>query len=271
MSELIRIEHENGVVTYQSPLLREANVPHCFTTRIGGISRRPYDSLNLATSPNDPNADASTNVAENFRRVRLALNCRQHIRVQVSQVHGCNVWQPPAEPVRPADAPQADAIITDKPGLLLTIRIADCVPVLLASSDGRVVSAVHAGWRGIVAGVVPKAANELMELASIDPSQVIAAIGPCIGVKHFEVGPEVVEAFASARLQSAVNESNYNKPHIDLANAVRLQLQQMGIVQDRIDHTDQCTFAGVDEFFSHRRDDGRTGRQAAMIAAGNIE
>jgi YfiH family protein len=266
MSELIRIEHENKVVTYRSPLLHEIGVPHGFTTRVGGLSPEPYRSLNLVSLVNDPDADANTNVAENFRRVRKALGCRRHIRVQVNQVHGCNVWQPPAEPVRPVDAPRADAIATDKLGLLLMVRVADCVPVLLSSRDGRAVSAIHAGWRGIVAGVVPRAVESVMQLSSNGAGQVLAAIGPCIGAEHFEVGPEVVEAFDSAGLGSVVARDGYAKPHIDLAAAVSHQLQQAGIPTEHIDRTDRCTYACEDEFFSHRRDHGRTGRQAALIA-----
>ncbi len=267
MPDLIRIEHENKVVSYRSPLLHGAGVPHGFTTRIGGLSPEPYNSLNLVSLVNDPDADANTNVAENFRRVRKALGCRRHIRVQVNQVHGSNVWLPPADPIRPVDAPRADAITTDKQRLLLMVRVADCVPVLLASSDGRVVSAVHAGWRGVVAGVVPRAVESVTRLCGTGTEPVLAAIGPCIGVEHFEVGPEVVEAFGSAGLGLAVARAGYAKPHIDLAAAVAHQLVQAGIPMQQIDRTDRCTYALEDEFFSHRRDLGRTGRQAALIAA----
>lgn len=266
MAKLIRTEHENAVVTYESPLLRDAGVPHAFTTRLGGLSPKPYDKLNLASLINDPEADANTNVAENFRRVRKALDCRRHIRVQVNQVHGREVWLPPADPVRPVDAPCADAIATDRSGLLLMVRVADCVPVLLASRDGRVVSAVHAGWRGIVAGVVSEAVGTLTGLGEIDSADVVAAVGPCIGVAHFEVGPEVVAEFNKAGLGSAVENNGYAKPHINLPAAIVLQLKNAGIPPEQIDLTDRCTFAHADEFFSYRRDHGRTGRQAALIA-----
>lgn len=266
MPDLIRTEHENKVVTYQSPLLNKAGVPHGFTTRIGGLSPAPYNSLNLVSLVNDPDADANTNVAENFRRVRKALGCRRHIRVQVNQVHGCNVWLPPAEPVRPVDAPRADAIATDKQGQLLMVRVADCVPVLLSSRDGRVVSAIHAGWRGIIAGVVAESVESVLQLSGRGAEHVLVAIGPCIGVEHFEVGPEVVDAFDSAGLGPAVAREGYAKPHIDLAAAVAHQLQRAGIPTEQIDRTGLCTYAREDEFFSHRRDRGRTGRQAALIA-----
>lgn len=267
MSDLIRVEHENGVVTYESPLLRGAGVPHGFTTRIGGLSPAPYASLNLVSLVNDPEADANTNVAENFRRVRKAMDCQRHIRVQVNQVHGCEVWNPPAKPVRPVDAPRADAIATDRAGQLLMVRAADCVPVLLCSRDGRAVSAVHAGWRGVVAGVIQRAVDSVCSLRGDEASGLVAAVGPCISAAHFEVGPEVVEAFEAAGLGHAVRrEAGWAKPHIDLPVAVSHQLERVGVAAEGIDVSTRCTFADAGDFFSHRRDHGRTGRQAALIA-----
>jgi len=143
------------------------------------------------------------------------------------------------------------------------VRVADCVPVLLASGDGRVVSAVHAGWRGVAAGVVSEAVQAMRRLGASD---IVAAVGPCIGVNHFEVGQEVAEAFDSAGLRPCVRRDGWPKPHIDLSSAVAWQLREAGVESSRIDRTDRCTFAHADEFFSHRRDHGRTGRQAALIA-----
>jgi YfiH family protein len=267
MPNLIRTEHNNAVVTYRSPLLSDVGVPHGFTTRLGGVSPEPYRSLNLASLQKDPHADANTNVAENFRRVRKALGCLQHIRVQVNQVHGREVWYPPVKPVRPADAPRADAVVTDRPGQLLMVRVADCVPILLSDREGRVVSAVHAGWRGLIAGMIARSVETLTQMGEIGPSEVVAAIGPCISVEHFEVGPEVVAVFKDAGLEHAVRHNEgWAKPHIDMQAVVTHQLELAGISTDRIDTTDQCTFAEAGDFFSHRRDHGKTGRQAALIA-----
>lgn len=266
MPILERTEHDQGVVTYQSPQLRGLGVPHGFTTRLGGVSPGPYDTLNLASLMKDPDADANTNVAENFRRVRRALGCLRHIRVQVNQMHGHDVWHPPAEPVRPVDAPRADAIVTERPGLLLMVRVADCVPVLLSSRDGKQVSAIHAGWRGVVVGVARQTVASLARSFDVGPSHLVAAIGPCISTEHFEVGPQVVEAFEAAGLGHAVIHDGWDKPHIDLASAVAYQLEQAGIPHDQIDRCDRCTHTHQAEFFSHRRDMGKTGRQAALIA-----
>ncbi len=267
MSDLTRTEHDNGVVTYRSPLLCDVGVPHGFTTRIGGLSRTPYASLNLASLVNDPDADANTNVAENFRRVRRVMGCERHIRVQVNQVHGCHVWKPPAEPVRPVDAPRADAVVSARPAQLLMVRVADCVPLLISSPDGRVVSAVHAGWRGVIAGVIGQAIDSVCSLSGENASRLMVAVGPCISVEHFEVGPEVVEVFEAEGLGDAVCErGDWVKPHIDLPAAVTEKLKRAGVDLDRTDISSQCTYANTTDFFSHRRDQGRTGRQAALIA-----
>jgi len=263
---LERIEHDQGVVTYQSNLLRGAGVPHGFTTRLGGVSPGPYDTLNLASLVKDPNADANTNVAENFRRVRRAIGCQRHIRVQVNQVHGNEVWLPPAKPARPADAPRADAIATDRPGLLLMVRVADCVPVLLSDKAGRVVSSVHAGWRGVVAGAVPQAIATMEKSFGVQADDLLAAVGPCIGLTHFEVGPEVATAFEQAGLGDAVDTRTWDRPHINLAHAIAHQLKRAGVPEAQTDSTDRCTYADAKDFFSHRRDHGETGRQAALIA-----
>jgi YfiH family protein len=272
---LERVEHDNGVVTYRSPLLAAVGVPHAFATRVGGISPPPYDTLNLGSLEKDPRTDGNTNIAENFRRLRRAVGVERYVRVAVRQVHGAEVWTPPPAPdkaraVRFADSPCADAIVTDGQRQLLVIRTADCVPVLLATRDGHVVAGVHAGWRGVVAGVVGQALRSMQSRFGVAPAEVVAAIGPAICVDYFEVGVEVGQAFAAAGLMQATREGG-DKPHIDLPLAVHEQLRQAGVAMEAIDQTDRCTYRDADEFFSHRRDvthrgQSDTGRMAAVIA-----
>ncbi len=266
---LERIEHFNGVVTYRSPLLRDLGVPHGFSTRIGGLSEGAYATLNLGSLAKGDATDANALVAENFRRLRDALQLQRKMRVAVRQVHGASVWQPPVTPMRFDDCPQADALVTDQAIHMLTIRTADCVPVLLASPDGRCVGAVHAGWRGVVANVVPTAVVKLSQVADISPRDLTAAIGPAISLQHFEIGPEVVEAFENAQLAGCVTTDGFPKPHIDLQRAVRTQLLNMDLDDTRIDGNALCTFEMEDEFFSYRRDGDPTGRMAAVIAVGS--
>ncbi len=254
---LQRTEHGNGVVTYQSPLLRDAGALHAFTTRLGGVSRGPYAALNLGPLAKDESTDFNTSIAENYRRLRQALSVARMPRVECRQVHGGEVWRAGDQLVKPAEAPCADAIVTEARNRLLVIRTADCVPVLLAWPKGRAVAAIHAGWRGAVAQVVPHAVATCR-------GQPVAAIGPCIGVEHFEVGEEVAQAFEAVGLGDAVVHGRWPRPHIDLVHAVTVQLQQAGVVA--IDAADLCTYRDSDEFFSHRRDAGITGRMAAVIA-----
>src|SRR5690606_7594512 len=146
---LERITHDNGLVTYRSSLIP---VRHAFSTRVGGVSTGPYASLNLGPLTKGV-GDANTSVSENFRRLREAAGLERVMRYELGQVHGAAVWDElPEKPPRPDEAPRADAMVTDRRGRMLTVRTADCAAVLLY--DGRRIAALHAGWRGVVAGVV---------------------------------------------------------------------------------------------------------------------
>ena len=272
-----------GVVYYVSPLLERAGVPHAFSTRVGGVSPPPFDSLNLGNASGAEVRDDPDRVARNFERLLRAIGCEDRARCAVNQVHAADVVR-----VRVGEdfaAGQcADALVTDHPTKLLSISTADCVPVLLATADGRTVAAAHAGWRGVVAGVVPNAVREMRSNGSVvaaagtaatttsasacPPRDLIAAIGPCIGFDAFEVGGEVIDAFAACfghDVEKISRRTANGKGRIDLRDAVRLQLVAAGVMPDRIDSTDRCTFAHADEFFSHRRDRGVTGRMASII------
>jgi YfiH family protein len=148
--------------------------------------------------------------------------------------------------------------------------VADCVPVLLSTPDGRTVAAVHAGWRGVVAGVVLRAAEAVRRLrAGGADGPLFAAIGPSIGFDAFEVGPEVAAVFAERFGGDAAAllkpSRNSGKSLVDLRSALRLQLRSVGLPAEAIDTTDRCTHRDADEFFSHRRDNGVTGRMAGLI------
>ena len=252
----------NGVVYYASPLLGRAGVPHGFATRIGGASPAPFDSLNLGNPSAGDVRDDWDRVHENYRRLQSAIGWLGRERAWVHQVHGGDVADARSGCVEFRSGPRADAIVGDDPQRLLAVRVADCVPILVAADDGRVVAAIHAGWRGVIARVVPNAIRRLPGAGSL-----AAAIGPCIGRHAFEVGAEVLSAFETAFGPDAPVERNDNgKGHVDLREAVRIQLVRAGLSPERIDTTDRCTHRDAAEFFSHRRDRGVTGRMAAVIA-----
>lgn len=240
--------------------------PHAFTTRRGGVSTGIFDSLNFG-NPSDlasADRDPPERIHANFALVLRELACAGREIVEVHQVHGGDVHivrrGSPSHPT-PHDT-KADGLVTDDPGRVLAIRVADCAPVLLSSEDGFVVGAAHAGWRGIIAGVVPRTAATMREIGA---GRVAAAVGPCISVEHFEVGPEVAAEFdrvfgAGAGLVRARPGA---RPTVDLKRAIRLQLEAVGV--DRVEVLPHCTFGEPETFFSHRRDQGRTGRMVGVI------
>lgn len=245
---LERFTAAGGLVGYRSPLLAERGVPHAFSTRRAASGELDASVLDAATC-----ARLATLAGVPGARLR-----------GLRQVHGARVLDCGAD--ADEELPEADALVSALPSELLVVRVADCVPVLLADERGRRVAAVHAGWRGLVAGVLPRAARRLR---GQDGARFVAAVGPCIGRERFEVGPEVAAAFVAAGLAEAVCAGPGPRPCVDLRLACERQLLAAGA--RAVDGTDRCTWEHAGEFFSHRRDvthGGRptTGRMAAVIA-----
>ena len=168
---------------------------------------------------------------------------------------------------------EADALLSRLPGRAIGVRVADCAALLLACPHTGAVAAVHAGWRGVVAGVVPAAIREMLgdgsDPAARSTGTIIAAIGPGIGGEAFEVGPDVLAEFRRAfGADAPVRGRADGKGWVDLRAAVRRQLVAAGVGTDHVDSTDRCTYRDAGEFFSHRRENGVTGRMAAIISPG---
>jgi YfiH family protein len=176
-----------GLSPLQSSLLDA--IPHGFFTRDGGVSDGIYASLNCGFG----SADARDAVAENRSRVAQALGRQSADLVTVHQVHGTDVARVTA-PWRPGDAPKADGLVTDRPGIVLGVLAADCAPVLLADLTQGVIGAAHAGSRGARSGVVDCVIETMVALGA-RREHIVAAIGPCIGPASYEVGPEFVAGF----------------------------------------------------------------------------
>lgn len=256
----------NGVVFYASPLLERVGVPHAFSTRLGGASPPPFDSLNLG-NPAGEIRDDHARILAHYRLLQEAAGCPVGQWCRLHQVHGATVIRVRAG--EPCDSStQGDALVGDDPARALAVRVADCAPVLMATHDGQTVAAVHAGWRGVIAGALPAA----LAAMNTPPTNVVAAIGPCIGFHAFEIGPEVLEEFVRVFGPAApVRRRPDGKGHADLRECLRRQLLAAGVSADRIDTTDRCTFRDRDAFFSHRRENGVTGRMAAMISPRNLK
>ncbi len=230
------------------------------TTRRGGVSREPYDELNLGYATQDDRAS----VVENERIVASTMGVQTDAIRWVYQVHGVDVHHAESLPVNAplgATTITGDAIVSHTPGLVCGIKIADCMPVLFAARDGSAVGAAHAGWRGLSGGVL----ENTVAAMRTDPGEIVAWMGPCIGPKAFEVGDDVRDAFIKHDARAAAHFSPRSTPGkflCDLYSIARLRLAAMGI--DEVTGGDYCTFAQPELFFSHRRNP-LTGRMAAFV------
>ncbi len=246
----------------RSELLSARKVRHGFSTRIGGVSQGPFATLNVAVGPGDEPAA----VTENLRRFAAMIEVDPERLYQTSQVHGSDV-----RAIEPGDVrlevlhEHADALVAHDPSTAIGIRVADCVPVLLHEGKTGVVAAVHAGWRGVVGGVVQAALAQLA-IRARGSRDIVAAIGPSIGPCCFEVGEEVASAILDAAPADGVVLRDRPRPHVDLRRAVRLQLLALGVADANIEDVPGCTKCDAERFFSHRRDGARSGRLIAAIA-----
>lgn len=256
--------NDDAPTILRSALLERAGFAHGFSTRLGGVSVGPYASMNLGWSVgDDPRAVEENHVllARAIGHDRLALRL-------ATQVHGARVLDVDSVTRdRKSEPPGSghDALITRVAGVAVGVRTADCVPVLVADPSSGAVSAIHAGWRGVVAGVVPSA----IEALAPDPAargRLIAAIGPHIRVERFEVGPDVAEQIAKASDPSVVSPRT-PRPHVDLARAIRVQLERAGLAAAHVDDVGGDTLGEPERFHSHRRDGDRSGRMLSVIVA----
>jgi polyphenol oxidase len=220
-----------------------------FSTRRGGVSEGPYESLNLGILTDDE----PDRVVENRGRLARAAEVEPARVVMGWQVHGTDLreWDRPDPQVayaKPGDKelPRVDGHVTEQPGLALLVLVADCYPVAL--SDGRRAAMLHCGWRPLAGGILEQA------VATFD-SPPAAAVGPGIGGCCYEVGPEVAERFAD--VPGAVEGSM-----LDLRRVIEARLRAVGV--GAIEHLDRCTSCEPELYFSHRRDQGLTGRQGGL-------
>ena len=186
----MKLIRKNGIEYYQFESFDNKIVTHGFFTRKGGVSPAPWNSLNHGGTV----GDVRENVVENRRRAFNALNRPVESIYDVWQVHGTEVIC--TQSARPLDVEhiKADAIATDRPEVTLFMRFADCVPILLYDPNKRVVSIIHAGWMGTVKKIISYTLKTLQEHYQCDPAQIVAGIGPSIGLCHYQVGKEVISA-----------------------------------------------------------------------------
>lgn len=233
-------------------------IGHRFFGRRGGVSTAPYASLNASFHCGDNAAAAAEN-----RRIISRMLAGRPIAI-ARQVHGRAVWRV-GECSEAGAEPDADALVTPCKTLALGVLTADCVPVLFAAPESRVIAAAHAGWRGALAGVTD-AALDAMQQAGADPARIHAALGPAIQSPSYAVSAALARQFLATSpfdCQTCFTRANSGALHFNLPRYVELRLRWRGLTHiDRLPH-DTCTRA--DDFFSHRASGGSAGRQLSAI------
>jgi hypothetical protein len=253
---------ETRVGYISSPLLEAAGFRHAFFTRVGGVSRGPYASLSFSTSAGD---DACA-VEENLRRAAGVLGVDAARVLYTSQVHGATALFTRGEQQR-SDVIELenDAIGGREPGHAYAVRSADCVPILVADTVSSAVIAIHAGWRGLVNGIIESAIARLLCETSSTSERLLAAIGPHISVRAFEVSDDVASALNEASPAAGAVRRNGAKAYVSLSHIARAKLLELGFASRHIDETGGCTASEPDRFFSFRRDGKTSGRHLSAI------
>ncbi|MBN2103831.1 peptidoglycan editing factor PgeF [bacterium] len=229
-------------------LLSESRLVHGFSTRKGGISSAPFDSLNLGINT----FDDSKNVSINRRRFLHLLGVSEEQLICPKQIHGDRVAVINVQP----EYSQTDAMITKTMNVALSIQVADCVPVFFYDPSVPCIGLAHAGWRGTAARITWKTVNTMVRSFKADPKSIRAFIGPSIGPCCYQVGKEVQPRFHS---QYVFHD------HLDLWGCNRDQCQEAGILDQHIQISGVCTRCNPEFFFSHRASGGKTGRMMAVI------
>lgn len=244
---------------------------HALTGRLGGVSTAPYDSMNMALHVGDNPADVWTNRERFFHQ--LGLN-PEHI-VTPEQIHGATIARVTAADAGRgahdyADAiSETDALITNEPGLPLMLCFADCTPIVFLDAENRAVGIAHGGWKGTVAKIAASTALAMQREFGTDLAKLQVGIGPAIGPCCYEVGPEVAERFCTEFPQHEdrlLTPKDNGKAQLNLWEANRLQLLDIGVKSENIELANTCTACQHKWFYSYRADGGTTGRMAAIVA-----
>ena len=226
--------------------LVSAGIRHGYFTRAGGVSEGIYGSLNIGTGSHDD----SSKIAENRRRVAAWMGVPLSHLLTAYQIHSPDVIVA-REPFS-GERPKADAIVTDRPGIAVGASTADCGPVLFADAEARVIGAAHAGWKGAFTGVLENTIAA-MEGLGASRGRIVAVLGPSIGPRNYEVGPEFVDRFVAADYGNARYFEPSVKPGHSMFDLNRYTVDRLRAAGVRAEGLDRCTYAEEDLFYSYRR------------------
>lgn len=262
-------EHRVNSVVFRTAdgLSSAGGVVHAFSTRYGGVSRGVWSSMNLGISRGDSPED----VEENYRRFRSAVGAEHGKLVRTRQVHKDRVRvitgdEPELALFEPA--PEADALVTDRPGVALIAYSADCIPVLLYDPVRRAAGVAHAGWRGTSLGIAARTAETMVHTYGCDTKDILAAIGPGIGPCCFETDGDVPDAMRTALGSAAdpyMTKQENGKWHVDLKEINAHFLRSAGVQAHHIEIDPDCTSCNPDKYWSYRVTGDARGSTAALI------
>lgn len=270
--DCLQLREEAGVPFLSFPILEETGlVSHGFSTRLGGVSRAPYDTMNLSFTRGDRTED----VMENYRRIAAALGTSPERMVLTQQTHTVNVRKVTEQDagkgiLYPRDYTDVDGLITNTPGLMLVAFGADCVPLYFLDPVHRAIGLSHSGWRGTVKRMGEVTLAAMKEEYGTNPADVIACIGPSICRDCYEVGAEVAEEFirefGPEQKMALMDEKENGKYQLDLWASNRQVLLDAGIREEHLQITDICTCCNPDLLFSHRRCGEKRGNLGAFLS-----
>ena len=252
------------------PLLEQTGiVEHCFTTRIGGVSKGIYESLNLSFTRGDEDAA----VRENFRRLAGAMKTDVSKFVFTDQTHTTNVRRVTAEDagkgiVKERDYTDIDGLITNEPGLVLSTFYADCVPLYFVDPVHRAIGMSHSGWKGTVGKMGAATITAMKREFGTETKDLVCAIGPSICQDCYEVSEDVADAFKEAfpgHADEILLDKKNGKYQLDLWRANEIVLTEAGVLKEKIAVTNICTCSNPDLLFSHRASHGKRGNLGAFI------
>lgn len=252
-------------------LTQSGVVEHLFTTRLGGVSEGIFATMNLS----DSRGDSKVAVAENYRRIAAVLGCQVEDMVLTQQTHTTNIRVVTRADagkgvIRERDYDQVDGLVTQEPGIALTTFYADCVPLYFVDPVHKAIGLSHSGWRGTVGRMAAETVWKMKVMYGTNSADVIAAIGPSICQDCYEVSADVIELFRESFPERATQEKLFyqkenGKYQLNLWEANRQVMAEIGIPNDQITVTDICTCCNPEYLFSHRASNGRRGNLAAFL------
>jgi len=255
------IHQSKGITFLTSDALEFYKVKHGFFMRHGGISPFPWKSLNMATSV----GDNRENVIENRKRIADSLQISQFSFHDLWQVHSNDVVIAEKPRLRSESHVQADAIVTNKNNVALLMQFADCVPMLFYDPERNVIASAHAGWKGTISGIAIETIKVMVEKFKCKPKNIISVIGPSICRDHYQIGDDVASKVKPVfNLEEEILSFNEGRIYMDLPAANKSILEKLGLIN--IEMMEICTFCNKEDWFTHRGDNGKTGRFASVIS-----